>query len=80
MWVTTNLKSQHNSANQIFNTNALFFFFLKVDIWYYYAIYGVLKYFASFTGYEYEIFELISSLHIQESKFDGYIYKFSGKS
>ena len=40
----------------------------------------VFKYFASFTGYEDEIFEVISNLHVQESKFGGNIYKFGGKS
>ena len=57
-----------------------FFFFLKVAIWNYYAIYRVLTYFASFTGYEDDIFEVISILPVQESKFGGYVYKFGGKS
>ena len=59
-----------------------FFFFLTVTvaIWYYHAIYRVLKYFASFTGYEDDSFEVISNLQVLESKFGGYIYKFGGKS
>ena len=38
------------------------------------------KIFASFTGYEYDIFKVISSLHMQRSKFGGKVYKFGGKS
>ena len=34
-------------------------------------VYIVLKYFASFTGYEDDIFEVISNLHVQGSKFGG---------
>ena len=49
-WITKNLKLWQNSVNQIFNPNAFFFFFLTVAICYYYDIYIVLKYFASFTG------------------------------
>ena len=40
----------------------------------------VLKQFASFTGYEDEILEIISNSHVQESKVGGNIYKFGGKS
>ena len=41
----------------------------------------VLAYFVSFTGcYEDDIFEVISNLHAQESKFGGIIYKCGGKS
>ena len=36
-------------------------------------------YFASFTGYEYDFFEVISNLHIQGSKFGGKFDKFGGK-
>ena len=57
-----------------------FFFFLMVAIWYYHAIYIVLKCFASFRGYEDDIFEVIYNLYVQESKFAGNIYKFGGKS
>ncbi len=35
-------------------------------------------YFASFTDYEDDIFEVISNLHVQGSKFGGKIYKFGG--
>ena len=38
-------------------------------IQYYHAIYIVLKYFASFTGYEHDIFEVTFNLDVQESKF-----------
>ena len=55
------------------------FFFLTVAIWYYHAICIVLKYFASFTGHEDDIFEVILKSHIQESKFGGNIYKFEQK-
>ena len=46
-----------------------------------YTEYGVFNYFASFTltGYEDDIYEVISNLHDQEFKFGGYIYKFGGK-
>ena len=37
-------------------------------------------YFTSFTGYEDEIFEVISNLHVQGSKLGGNIDKFGGKS
>ena len=47
---------------------------------YYHTIYLVFLYFASFTDYEDEIFEVISNLHIQESKFGRQINKFGGKS
>ena len=42
--------------------------------------YRVPKYVALFTGYKDDIFEVISSSPVQESKFGGYIYKFGGKS
>ena len=42
-------------------------------------LYGI-YYFASFTVYEDDIFEVISNFHIQEFKFDGKIYKFGGQS
>ena len=47
---------------------------------YYYAIYIVFTYFASFTSYEDEILEVISNLYVLESKFGGKNYKFGGKS
>ena len=56
----TNLESGENSVNQIFNQNAFFFFFFTGALCYYQAIYTVLKYFASSTGDEYDIFEVIS--------------------
>ena len=39
--------------------------------WYYHAIYIVFTYFASFTGYKYDIFEVIFNLSVQWSKFGG---------
>ena len=39
----------------------------------------MLKYFATFTGYEDDIFEVISNFHVQEFKFGGNIYKFRKK-
>ena len=64
-----NLKSRQNSKNQIFNPCVFFFFLLTGATWYYHAIYKVLTYFASFTGYEDDIFEVILNLHVQWSKF-----------
>ena len=40
----------------------------------------VFTYFASFTNYKDDIFEVISNFPLQESKFGGTIYKFGGKS
>ena len=40
----------------------------------------VFRYFASFTGYENDIFEVISNLHVQGFKFSGKFDKFGGKS
>ena len=71
----TNLKSQQNSVNTIFNPCAFFFFLLTGATWYYHAIYIVFTYFASFTGYEDDIFEVISNLHVQGSKYGGKLYK-----
>ena len=80
IWIATNLKWRHKSVNPIFNPNEFFFFFLTVAIWYYHAIYRLLKRFASLTGYEDVIFDVFSNSHVQESKFGGYIHKFGGKS
>ena len=76
----TNLLLQQDSLNQIINPNALFFFLLTGATLNYHAIYIVFTYFASFTGYDDDILEVISNLHVQESKFGGIIYKFGGKS
>ena len=46
----------------------------------YHVIYIVLTNFASFTGYEDGILEVISNMHIKESKFGGKIDKFGRKS
>ena len=40
----------------------------------------IMTYFASFTGYEDDIFEVISNLHTQGSTFGGKFDKFGGKS
>ena len=61
----TNLKSRQNSVSQKFYPHAFFFFLLTGATWYYHAIYTV------FTGYEVDIFEVISNKHIQGSKFGG---------
>ena len=53
-------------------TQKNFFFLLTGANLYYHVSYIV----ASFTGYEDDIFEVISDLHIQDSKFDRKIYKF----
>ena len=67
-----------NCVNQIFNLNAFFFFLLTGATWYYHTIYLVSIYFASFIDYENEIFEVISNLHVQGSKFGGKMNKFGG--
>ena len=63
-------------VNQIFNLNAFFFLLLTGATWYYHTIYLVFRYFASFTDYEDDIFEVISYFHIQGYKFGGKINKF----
>ena len=55
----------------MFNQNAFFFFLLTGATWYYQAIYIVFTSFSSFTGYEDDIFEGISDLHVQGSQFGG---------
>ena len=51
-----------NCVNQIFNLNAFFFFLLTGATWYYHTIYLLFTYFASFTDYEDDIFEIIYNL------------------
>ena len=75
----TNLKSRQNRVNQILNPCAFFFFLLTGATWYYQVIYKVFTYFASFTGDEANIFEVISNLHVQGLKFCGKFDKFGGK-
>ena len=60
-----------NCLNQIFNLNAFFFFLLAGATSYYHTIYLVFTYLALFTDYEDDIFEVISNLHVQGSKFGG---------
>ena len=79
-YITTNVKSRQNSVNQIFNPYACLFFLLTGATCYYHDIYIVFKYFASFTGYTDNIFEVISNLHVQGSKFGGKFDKLCGKS
>ena len=74
-------ESATKKENSFFlNPNAFFFFFLTSALLWYHAIYIVNQYFALYTGYEGEIFEVISNLYVQESKFGGNIYKFGVKS
>ena len=73
------MKLRQNSVNNIFNPCAFFFFLLTGTAWYYHAINMVFTYFASFTGYEDDISEVISNLHDQGSKFGGKFYKMGGK-
>ena len=64
----------HNSNIE---TKFIYFFFVLIGVtWYYHAIYITLTYFASFTSYKDEIFEVSSNLHIQRCKFGEKIYKF----
>ena len=69
-----------NYVNQIFNLKAFFFFLFTGATWYYHTICLVITYFASFTDYEDDIFEVISNWHVQGSKFGGKINKYGGKS
>ena len=74
------MKLQQDCVNHIFNPNAFFFFLLTGATWYYHAIYIVFTYFASFTGYEDDILEVISNLNVQRLKYGGKMEKFGGKS
>ena len=56
-----------------------FFFLLTGATGHYHTIYLVFAYFASFTDYEDDIFEVVSNLHFQGSKFGGKIYRFGEK-
>ena len=56
------------------------FLLLTGATWYFLGIYIVFTYFASFTGYEDDIFEFISNFHIQGSKFGKKFDKFGRKS
>ena len=62
-----------NCVNQIFKLNAFFFFLFPGATWCYHTICLVFIYFATFTDYEYDIFEVISNMQIQGSKFGGEI-------
>ena len=55
--------------NQIFNLNALFFFLFIGAMYYYDTVYLIFTYFAWFTNYEDDIFEVFSNLHVGGSKF-----------
>ena len=65
----TNLKLRQKNVNQIVNPHAFFFFLLTGATRYFHAIFIVFTYFASFTGYQMDIFKGISNLHVQGSKF-----------
>ena len=67
----TKSKSRQDCVNHKFNPSAFFFFLLTGATWYYHTIYLVFTYFESFTDYEDDIFEVISNLHVQGSKFGG---------
>ena len=66
--------------NKIFHPNIFFVFLFTGATWYDHAIDIVLPYFASFTGYEDDICQVISNLHVQRSKFGGKPNTFCGKS
>ena len=57
-----------------------FFFLLRGATWYYNAIYIIFTYSALFVGYEGDILEVISNLHIQGVKYGGKKEKFGRKS
>ena len=70
--MTTNLKSQQNRVNQIFNPNAFFFFLLTGYLkGYYHAIYIVFTYYTSFAGYEDDILELFLICTFKDPKLAG---------
>ena len=79
-WITTNLKLRESCISQRLNPHAFFFFLLTGATRYYHAIHIVLTYFASFTGYEDDNFEVISNLRVQGSKFGKKNYNFGEKS
>ena len=58
----TKLKLCQCCVNQIFYSSSLFFFIWTGVTWYYHTIYIEFTYFASFTGYGDDIFEVISNL------------------
>ena len=57
-----------------------FFSLFKGASWYYNAIYILFTYVASFIGYEDDILEVISYLHVQGAKFGEKKQKFDEKS
>ena len=69
------MELQYDCVNQIFNTNAHFFFPLTGATCYYYAFYKVFKYFASFKGSE----DDISNCPMQRSEYGEKIKKFGEK-
>ena len=73
-------------VSEIFNPKALFFLFTGARL-YYHAIYNVFCcccffniYFASFGGYEDDICDVISNMHVQRCKSGGIMDKFGGMS
>ena len=72
--------TQQKSVNPILPLNAFFLFLFKGVKRYYHTIYLELTYFAYFTDYEDDMFEIISNLHVHGSKFGGKINRFGGKS
>ena len=57
-------------------TNAFLFYLLTGAAWYYHAIYIVLTFLETFTGYEDYVLKGNSNLCVQRSKFGWEIYKF----
>ena len=74
------VKIATNCVNQIVNLESLCFFLLTGATWYYHTIFLVSINFGLLLDYENYIFEVISNLHVQGSKFGGKINKFGGKS
>ena len=68
-----------NSVNNMFILNALFFSLLRGATWYNNAIYLLFTYSVPFIGYEDDILEVISNLHVQGAKC-GKKKNFDGKS
>ena len=72
-YMMTNLRSQQNSVNHIFNQNEFFFFLLTGDK-------DITMLYTLFTGYEHDILRVISYLHFQRSKIGRKMDKFGRKS
>ena len=60
-------------------STCIIFFLLAGTTLQYQAIYTVFRYFASLTGYDDNILQVISYLHVQSSKFGGKLEKIDAK-